>query len=346
MGMTQAIYEPESRTALFAVARAARLCRAVQREIKAEILAKNDQSPVTIADFGSQALIGQTLAQAFPGDPILAEENSSDLVKPENEPLLSRATEYFTRFSTDEGREPTAAKTTTPGARESLIQCLDHGAADHGGKRFWTVDPIDGTKGFLRGGQYAVALALIVDGRVVVAALACPNLDFRPASNKPGTLFYAIRGAGAYMISEDQAHQANPTAERIRVSDRDDLRFAQYCESYESSHSAQDESATIAKRLGITSPSLRMDSQAKYAVVARGEADLYLRLPTRKDYREKIWDHAAGALLVEEAGGTVTDITGRPLEFHHGRELVANQGVVVSNGRFHQAVIAAINARR
>ena len=87
-----------------------------------------------------------------------------------------------------------------------------------------------------------------------------------------------------------------------------------------------------------------MDSQAKYAVVARGEADIYLRLPTRADYREKIWDHAAGALIVEEAGGVVTDITGRPLEFNHGRELAANRGVIVTNGRLHAQVIEAVRA--
>jgi 3'-phosphoadenosine 5'-phosphosulfate (PAPS) 3'-phosphatase len=85
-----------------------------------------------------------------------------------------------------------------------------------------------------------------------------------------------------------------------------------------------------------------MDSQGKYAVVARGEAEIYLRLPTRGDYREKIWDHAAGALIVAEAGGIVTDIHGRALEFHHGRELAANRGVVVSNGRLHAKVIRAI----
>ena len=62
-------------------------------------------------------------------------------------------------------------------------------------------------------------------------------------------------------------------------------------------------------------------------------------MPTRADYREKIWDHAAGALIVEEAGGTVTDITGRPLEFHHGRELSANRGVIATNGRLHKRVI-------
>jgi len=65
-------------------------------------------------------------------------------------------------------------------------------------------------------------------------------------------------------------------------------------------------------------------------------------MPTRADYLEKIWDHAAGALIVEEAGGTVTDITGRPLEFHHGRELAANRGVIVTNGRLHDRVIRTI----
>ena len=96
------------------------------------------------------------------------------------------------------------------------------------------------------------------------------------------------------------------------------------------------------RRSGISSPPMRIDSQAKYAVVARGEADLYLRLPTRVDYSEKIWDHAAGALIVTEAGGAVTDIRGLPLEFNHGVALAANRGVIVSNGRLHDRVIEAI----
>jgi 3'(2'), 5'-bisphosphate nucleotidase len=115
-----------------------------------------------------------------------------------------------------------------------------------------------------------------------------------------------------------------------------------FCESVESGHSAHGDAAAVAGRLGITSPPLRMDSQAKYAVVARGDADIYLRLPTSADYREKIWDHAAGALIVAEAGGAVTDIQGRPLEFHHGRELVANRGVIVTNGRLHECVLGAV----
>jgi len=86
---------------------------------------------------------------------------------------------------------------------------------------------------------------------------------------------------------------------------------------------------------------LRVDSQAKYAMVARGDAEIYLRLP-RGDYVENIWDHAAGKILVEEAGGTVTDLTGRPLDFSHGPKLSENRGIVATNGRFHDQVIAAI----
>ena len=67
-----------------------------------------------------------------------------------------------------------------------------------------------------------------------------------------------------------------------------------------------------------------------------------MRLPTRKDYVEKIWDHAGGVLVVEEAGGTVTDIDGQPLEFTHGRGLERNRGVVVTNGRLHQQVLRAV----
>ena len=85
-----------------------------------------------------------------------------------------------------------------------------------------------------------------------------------------------------------------------------------------------------------------MDSQAKYAAVAQGQAEIYLRLPTRVAYTEKIWDHAAGALIVEEAGGRVSDVDGKPLEWTHGYQLEVNRGVVVTNGPAHSTVIQAL----
>ncbi len=78
------------------------------------------------------------------------------------------------------------------------------------------------------------------------------------------------------------------------------------------------------------------------ANVARGEAELYLRMPRSADHVEKSWDHAAGALVVTEAGGRVTDLAGRALDFTRGRELTANRGIVATNGLVHADVLAAV----
>ena len=175
-----------------------------------------------------------------------------------------------------------------------------------------------------------MALALIVEGQVVVAALSCPNLPVGSgsAAASRGLIFAAVRGHGAIAVPLELKVECQGQPVPVRVSQRTDPALLRFCESVESGHSAHGDAAAIAARMGIVMPPVRMDSQAKYGIVARGEAEIYLRMPTRADYREKIWDHAAGALIVEEAGGTVTDITGRPLEFHHGRELSANRGVM------------------
>ena len=335
------LYDREQIVAIEAVREAARLCRAVASEISPEVLAKRDKSPVTIADFGSQALICRTLAEAFPGDPVIAEEDSADLRLPANEALLEQVLRHVRS-----ARPATDGEAALAIDASDVCRWIDHGGSGEYSPRFWTLDPIDGTKGFLRGEQYAVALALIVDGRVVVAALACPNLPAHSGS-EPGehaVIFHAVAGQGAHQASPGRAEGSALTPEPLSVSRHDRVEDARFCESVESGHSAQGDSAAVAARLGIITPPLRIDSQAKYAVVARGEADIYLRLPTRADYREKIWDHAAGSLIVGEAGGMVTDIAGRPLEFHHGRELAANRGVIVSNGRLHQPVLEAIRA--
>jgi 3'(2'), 5'-bisphosphate nucleotidase len=334
-------FETEVRVALKAVQEAAELCRAVASEISPDVLAKKDKSPVTVADFGSQALICRALADAFPDDPVIAEEDSTELREAANAVILDQVVCHVRRTLGSDDELPAAT---------TICQWIDRGGTSRYCDRFWTVDPIDGTKGFLRGEQYAVALALVVDGRVVVAALACPNLPLELATDRlestesGGAVFWAIRGRGAYMRGggrDDFAPSAqNPVA--VSVSLTDNPAGARFCESVESGHSAQGHAAAVAARLGISSAPLRLDSQAKYAVVARGEADIYLRLPTRSDYREKIWDHAAGALIVSEAGGVVTDVTGRPLEFQHGRELAVNRGVIATNGRLHERVLEAV----
>lgn len=325
--MTQS-FSAEQALAVQAVREAARLCQQVQRRITPDVLAKKDRSPVTVADFGSQALVCRALREGFPADPIVAEEDSSDLRRPEHRAIL------------DQVLRDVGEIRPCPGPDE-VCAWIDAGCGRQYYPRFWTLDPIDGTKGFLRAEQYAVSLALVVDGRIEVAALACPNLPHGDDPSGPcGLIFSALRGQGAVALPLE----GDGPATSVHVSRCSSPAGARFCESVESGHSAHGDSARIADRLGIHRAPTRLDSQAKYAVVARGEAEIYLRMPTRADYREKIWDHAGGVLVVTEAGGTVTDIAGRALDFRLGPELLANRGVVVSNGPFHAEILAAIAA--
>ena len=319
-------FQRELQTALTAVRQAAIVCRSVQSAITTESLAKKDKSPVTVADFASQAIVCRQLQLHFPEDPVIGEEGAAELRLPSGDEFLNRAV-----------RECAAAGVAATAVE--VCDWIDRGGASSYSPRFWTLDPIDGTKGFLRKEQYAISLALIVNGQIEVGVLGCPNMPLVGKPEGTGVLAWAVRGHGAWMqpLSEPDAAPTRITV--TQVSKTDDMRF---CESVESGHSSHDWSGLIASELGIHLEPIRMDSQCKYLAVARGDADLYLRLPTRKGYQEKIWDHAGGILVVEEAGGKVTDIHGKPPDFQHGSSLTQNEGMVVTNGHAHDAVIAAI----
>lgn len=317
-------YEREKTIATEAATAAATLCEQVRQNIAPDAIEKKDKSPVTIADYGSQALICRALADAFGEDPVVAEEDAAALSTPDMQGPLQQVTDYVKYQISD----ATSAH---------VLNWIGHGNGQVG-SRYWTLDPIDGTKGFLRKDQYAVALALVEDGEVKVGVLACPALSFEGIG--PGILLTAVRGEGATM--RPLSGGADQTITVVSGGDAENLRFV---ESVESGHGDQSLQAAIAQAAGITQPSLRMDSQAKYAAVAAGQAALYLRLPSPKtpNYREKIWDHAAGTIVVEEAGGTVTDMHGKPLDFSKAAKLVDNRGVIVSNGDLHDRVIAALS---
>ncbi|MCG6158608.1 3'(2'),5'-bisphosphate nucleotidase [Rubinisphaera margarita] len=322
-------FSRELDVALQAVAEAAKLCRSVNSRIAPDVLEKKDKSPVTIADFGSQALVARVLETHFPDDAIIGEEDAAELRQPEQAGFLKAIHDEMIRLDLNP-------------SDEAIFNWVDRCSQKEHCDRFWTLDPIDGTKGFLRREQYAISLALIVDGVVTVAAVGCPNLgaDVDTPPEGGGLVFAAVRGQGATVRS--LVSLLNP--EPVRVSSRTKMSEKRFCESVESGHSSHNDSAEVASRLGIKADPVRLDSQAKYCVVARGEADIYLRLPTRPGYQEKIWDHAGGVLVVEEAGGTITDVTGKPLEFTHGSTLKENRGVVVSNGSGHDEIIAALAA--
>jgi len=314
--------QKEQEIGLQAVSAAMAMAAIIQKETTGrDTLTKSDRSPVTIADFAVQALICKVLNRHFPRLHIVGEEDSLAIRRPENKELYAKILSYLRK--------------TDPGFDEKgLCHCIDLGGAEPAGT-FWTLDPIDGTKGFLRGEQFAIALALIQNGQIGLGILGCPNLGHEAG----GTLFWAIPGQGSWSIPS-----RGGSAEAVRVSERIETRQMKFVESYESSHSDKDRQIWISKRLGIENSPEQMDSQVKYGIVASGQADIYLRIPhpASPEYREKIWDHAAGSLIVEEAGGRVSDISGKPLDFSKGMTLADNRGILATNGRIHSRVLEII----
>lgn len=171
----------------------------------------------------------------------------------------------------------------------------------------WTLDPIDGTKGFLRGEQYAVCLAFLVDSKVQIGVMGCPNLpvEWSKPDGPKGCLFVAVRGEGSQMVrfmlvlgllqglrySSVQQYKlddltAEPLTLKIPPYSPETLNFLESVEAAHTSHSFND---TVAKILDIKREPTRMDSQAKYCCLARGDGSVYMRMPTGVGYKEKIW---------------------------------------------------------
>jgi 3'(2'), 5'-bisphosphate nucleotidase len=207
--------------------------------------------------------------------------------------------------------------------------------------RYWTLDPIDGTKGFLRADQYAIAIALVENGGVTLGLLACPNLyvDIHQPSGEKGCIFVAMKGRGSVQMDLKGVSRRTISVSKVKHPSE-----ATLTESVEPDHADHLFHQRLAKKLNISRPSLRMDSQAKYGLVARGEVTLYLRVPSPSEpgYRENIWDHAAGSIIAEEAGGKVTDILGYPLDFSCGIKMEKNRGVLVTNGILHEVILRAL----
>ncbi len=277
-------------------------------------LAKGDKSPVTVGDFAAQALVAYLLGGHFPGLRLVGEENAASLREPQNAGLLEQVTTFV-----GEHIDGISAA--------DVCQLIDRGASEPTAQ-FWTLDPIDGTKGFLRGDQYAIALAYIAGGQVQAGILACPELETatQPRPGGLGTLMVARRGSRteytALFDSEDENVDFDDEAHPVHASPCSNPANARLLRSVESGHTNIDGIDQLAAVLGITAAPVPMDSQAKYAVLAAGGGELLLRLlsPDRPNYREKIWDQAAGSLVIEMAGGRVTDLDGKPLDFSHGRE--------------------------
>lgn len=318
--------------ALEAVAGACRIARAIQRDLaRVRQITKDDRSPVTVADFAVQAVVHLALADAEGRAVVVGEESARLLRDPAHRGVREAVLE--------------AIRTCRPAITSTeALAAIDACDRDASATAYWTLDPIDGTKGFLRGQQYAIALARIEAGRVVLGVMGCPNLA--PGADHPldapdgtGTLFAALRDGGAWQVSTSPGGEPAPIRAAASIAGAGGIRV---CESVEAAHSQHDRTRRVLAALGQPGTLLRLDSQCKYALVARGQADAYLRLPTTSTYVEKVWDHAAGAIIASEAGAIVTDIDGLPLDFGCGRTLAGNRGLLCATRSVHPAVLEAI----
>jgi len=315
-----------------AVQLVSKLCRSIQSSLTtSEQVSKSDDSPVTVADFAAQAVIAYVLAKEVPEVGLVAEENAAEMRLDAGADLRARVTAVV--------NETLSGLIDAPLSEVEVMDAIDRGTSDGGASgAFWILDPIDGTKGFINGRQYAIALALMEDGEVTGGVLGCPNMPSekipRGATEiptaSPGCLFVAYKGCGTTASALDVR---SPLEDGVKVTTMKvkNASEATYMESWgDSVVAAHGFTNALSDAMGMTSPPVRIDSMAKYAALARGDTNMYLRFPP-KTYREKVWDHAAGAIVVQEAGGVITDGSGKPLDFSKGRFLDIDIGIVATS---------------
>lgn len=195
----------------------------------------------------------------------------------------------------------------------------DDGARLHN-PRVWMIDPIDGTRDFLRGESgYAVMIGLCFEGRPVVGAVTQPDT---------GTSWLAAAGLGAWKERPGGAR------ERLAVSSVDvpsNIRLVS------SKSNRSDYYRRFCQSLGITDELSLGSVGLKVSTIAEGSRDLYVYPGSQT----KIWDSCAPEAILSVAGGMVTDTDGAPLSYQEAR-LQNPRGMVASNGRVHAQAIAAI----
>jgi 3'(2'), 5'-bisphosphate nucleotidase len=187
--------------------------------------------------------------------------------------------------------------------------------APAGAGRVWVVDPIDGTRGFaMKNGEFAVMVGLTVSGRPVVGVVLEPVVD---------RVTYAAEGSGCWVRVGD----GEPS--RCRVSDRSRLSDSTLVQS-------RSKPGRPKPAVGALGPARVIETYSaglKLAIVARGEAELYVN-----DYVGfHDWDVCAGQVLVEEAGGRVTLFDGTPIRY--GELQPGRRGMIASNGRVHDEAV-------
>ena len=310
---------------LQAARQAALLCQKVQERHIVPTLHSGDAvaqkagaEPVTIADYGAQAIVCRTIQATFPEDAVIAEEGGTQF-----RDLISATDQAEIAGLIGEVLDEDVTI-------DQVVAWLDYGQ-DREAERTWVIDPIDGTKGFIALRQYVVAIGILTNKQVTGGIMAAPGYLHG------STIFYAQDG---HAFAEPLA---GGPSRQLAASQRTNPSSIIALESFEKSHASQDLMAQVREIAGLGSAQIeRIDSQEKYARVAAGDADLYLRLPRITSTRpHMIWDHAAGTAIVEAAGGKVSDVDGSSLDFSLGKTLANNKGMIVANPVIHEKLVRA-----
>lgn len=193
-------------------------------------------------------------------------------------------------------------------------------AAPRAGVRTWVIDPIDGTRGFARkNGEFSVMIGLHVAGQIQLGVVAEPARE---------RLTWAVRGGGCWR------RDAAGTETRCHVGSTASLAAATLTQSH-----SKNPALPSAELLALN-PARVVESYSagiKLALVARGEAELYLN--TYDGFHD--WDICAGQILVEEAGGTVTGLKGETL-IYGSEGAWQRAGLLASNGTIHAESLRAL----
>jgi 3'(2'), 5'-bisphosphate nucleotidase len=235
---------------------------------------KADASPVTAADLRAEAIITPALLALWPGVPVVAEEAQAEAERA----ALAAATEQA------------QTQAVTAGA---VVKPAVPAPAAAQPRRFWLVDPLDGTREFVqRNDQFTVNIALIEQGLPVLGVVLAPAL---------GRLFAGAMGQGAFV--EEQGQRRGICA-RLRPA-----AGLTVCSS-RSHGKASELQHWLAQQQLVVAEHQHAGSSLKFGLLAAGEADCYPRLS-----RTMEWDTAAGHAVLAAAGGHVLTLDGQPLRY-------------------------------
>lgn len=188
--------------------------------------------------------------------------------------------------------------------------------------RLWVVDPIDGTRGFARkNDEFSLMIGLVVKGSPVLGAVYEPAID---------RVTYAAQGLGCFCC---QPFDAEPVKCEVTAT----ATLAESTLSMSRSQGKEGEARMLAA-FGAKGAVQTYSAGIKLAQVARGETDIYVG-----DYLTlHDWDICAGHVLVEVAGGTVTNLQGQPIKYTGNGQAVNGKGMLATNGALHHATVGVL----